>query len=132
MKYFRSSSRGVSLSIWRFSTLKFGVLFLYALYTFIIAVLCALAYLILQYILWCSLPYNNIIKFICGSILEPNKWHQSPKLRSGLCCVNYGGEYEHHIKLTAANYSMWKPKMEDILYYKDLYDLMEKGRSKAR
>ena len=36
------------------------------------------------------------------------------------------------IKLTTANYSIWKPKMEDILYYKDLYDPVEKERNKAR
>ena len=34
------------------------------------------------------------------------------------------------IKLTATNYSIWKPKMEDILYYKDLYDPVEKGEAK--
>jgi hypothetical protein len=26
------------------------------------------------------------------------------------------------IKLTSTNYTIWKPKMEDILYYKDMYD----------
>ena len=34
------------------------------------------------------------------------------------------------IKLIVANYSIWKPKMEDILYYKDLYDPVEKGEAK--
>jgi hypothetical protein len=33
-------------------------------------------------------------------------------------------------KLTSTNYSIWKPKMEDILYYKDMYDLVEKGDTK--
>lgn len=28
------------------------------------------------------------------------------------------------IRLSASNYSIWKPKMEDILYCKDLYDLI--------
>lgn len=32
--------------------------------------------------------------------------------------------------LTAANYSIWKPRMEDILYCKDLYDPVEKGDAK--
>ena len=34
------------------------------------------------------------------------------------------------IKLTAANYSTSKLKMEDILYYKDLYVPVEKGEAK--
>ena len=34
------------------------------------------------------------------------------------------------IKLTIANYSIWKLKMEDILYYKDLYNPMEKEEAK--
>ena len=34
------------------------------------------------------------------------------------------------IKMTVANYSIWKPKMKDILYYKDLYDFVEKGEVK--
>jgi hypothetical protein len=34
------------------------------------------------------------------------------------------------IKLTSTNYSIWKPKMEDILYYKDMYDPVEKGDTK--
>lgn len=34
------------------------------------------------------------------------------------------------IKLTSINYSIWKPKMEDILYYKDMYDPVEKGDAK--
>ena len=29
------------------------------------------------------------------------------------------------IKLSASNYSIWKPMMEDVLYYKDLHDLIE-------
>ena len=33
-------------------------------------------------------------------------------------------------KLTASNYSIWKPKMEDILYCKDLFDLIEFGNDK--
>ncbi|XP_050914815.1 uncharacterized protein LOC127129727 [Lathyrus oleraceus] len=32
------------------------------------------------------------------------------------------------IKLTSSNYSIWKPRMEDILYCKDLYQpLQDKG-----
>ena len=34
------------------------------------------------------------------------------------------------IKLTSTNYSIWKPKMQDILYYKDMYDPVEKGDTK--
>ena len=34
------------------------------------------------------------------------------------------------IKLTTANYSIWKSKMEDIFYYKDLYNPLEKGAAK--
>jgi hypothetical protein len=29
------------------------------------------------------------------------------------------------VKLTASNYSIWKTRMEDILYCKDLFDLIE-------
>ena len=34
------------------------------------------------------------------------------------------------IKLTAANYSIWKPKRKGILYYKDLYDYVENEKAK--
>jgi len=34
------------------------------------------------------------------------------------------------IKLTSTNYSIWNPKMEDILYCKDMYDPVEKGDTK--
>ena len=34
------------------------------------------------------------------------------------------------IKLTASNYAIWKPRMEDILYCKDLYDPVEGDASK--
>jgi len=34
------------------------------------------------------------------------------------------------IKLTASNYSVWKPMMEDVLYYKDLHDLIEGDSAK--
>ena len=36
------------------------------------------------------------------------------------------------IKLTTANYSIWKQKIEDILYYKDLHDPMEKREKQSR
>lgn len=29
------------------------------------------------------------------------------------------------IKLTSSNFAIWKPRMENILYYKDLYDPLE-------
>ncbi|CAL8167685.1 unnamed protein product [Prunus armeniaca] len=29
------------------------------------------------------------------------------------------------LKLTASNYSIWKPRMEDILYCKDLYESLQ-------
>ncbi len=34
------------------------------------------------------------------------------------------------IKLTASNFSIWKPRMEDLLYCKDLFDpvLGDEGR----
>ena len=33
------------------------------------------------------------------------------------------------IKLVASNYSIWKPMMEDLLYCKDLYEVIElKGK----
>jgi len=31
------------------------------------------------------------------------------------------------IKLTSTNYSIWRSRMEVILYCKDMYDLVEKG-----
>ena len=34
------------------------------------------------------------------------------------------------IKLIVTNYSIWKPKMEDILYYKNLHDFVEKREAK--
>ena len=34
------------------------------------------------------------------------------------------------IKLTASNYAIWKPRMEDILYCKDLYDPIEGDEAK--
>ena len=34
------------------------------------------------------------------------------------------------IKLTASNYSIWKPMMEDVLYCKDLHDLIEGDSAK--
>ena len=34
------------------------------------------------------------------------------------------------IKLISTDYSILKPKMEDILYYKDMYDPVEKGDTK--
>jgi len=36
------------------------------------------------------------------------------------------------IKLTSTNYSIWKPKMGDILYYKDMYDPVEEGDTKPK
>ncbi|CAL1401497.1 unnamed protein product [Linum trigynum] len=35
------------------------------------------------------------------------------------------------IKLTSSNYSIWKPQMEDILFFKDLYEPIENGSEKA-
>ena len=35
------------------------------------------------------------------------------------------------MKLTSPNYSIWKPKMEDILYCKDLYDPIEGDSAKS-
>ena len=29
------------------------------------------------------------------------------------------------VKLSASNYSIWKPMMEDVLYCKDLHDAIE-------
>ena len=34
------------------------------------------------------------------------------------------------IKLSASNYSIWKPMMEDVLYYKDLHDPIEGDSAK--
>ena len=34
------------------------------------------------------------------------------------------------IKLSASNYAIWKPRIEDILYYKDLYDPIEGDEAK--
>ena len=34
------------------------------------------------------------------------------------------------VKLSASNYSIWKPMMEDVLYCKDLYDLIEGDSAK--
>lgn len=47
-------------------------------------------------------------------------------------CESNGGNthWSGLIKLTADNYSIWKTKMEDFLYYKDLYDHMELGDNK--
>ena len=32
------------------------------------------------------------------------------------------------IKLDASNYSVWKPMMEDLLYCKDLYELIKRNK----
>lgn len=34
------------------------------------------------------------------------------------------------VKLTSSNYSIWKPRMEDILYCKDLYEPIQGDDSK--
>ncbi|KAL6187110.1 hypothetical protein ACLB2K_043225 [Fragaria x ananassa] len=34
------------------------------------------------------------------------------------------------VKLTSSNYSIWKPIMEDILYYKDMYEPFQNGGEK--
>ena len=34
------------------------------------------------------------------------------------------------IEFTASNYAIWKPRMEDILYCKDLYDPIEGDQAK--
>ena len=34
------------------------------------------------------------------------------------------------IKLSASNYSIWKPMMEDIIYCKDLHNLIEGDSAK--
>ena len=34
------------------------------------------------------------------------------------------------IKLSASNYSIWKSMMEDVLYYKDLHDLIKGDSAK--
>lgn len=34
------------------------------------------------------------------------------------------------VKLTSTNYPIWKPKMEDIHFYKDMCGLVEKGDAK--
>lgn len=34
------------------------------------------------------------------------------------------------IKLTSRNYTIWNSKIEDILFYKDMYDLEEKREAK--
>ena len=34
------------------------------------------------------------------------------------------------IQLSASNYSIWNLKMEDLLYFKDLYDLIKLGSTK--
>ena len=57
----------------------------------------------------------------------PNKWYQS---QVGWC-KQFSDQFLVQIrmeelaggmvKLTSSNYSIWKPRMEDILYTKDLY-----------
>ena len=34
------------------------------------------------------------------------------------------------LKLTSSNYSIWKPRMEDILYCKDMYEPLQNGGEK--
>ncbi|KAL6187436.1 hypothetical protein ACLB2K_038835 [Fragaria x ananassa] len=34
------------------------------------------------------------------------------------------------VKLTSSNYSIWKPRMEDILYCKDMYEPLQNGGEK--
>ena len=36
------------------------------------------------------------------------------------------------IRLTSSNYSIWKPRMEDILYCKDLYAPIDGDKSKPK
>ena len=36
------------------------------------------------------------------------------------------------IRLTSSNYSIWKPRMEDILYCKDLYTSIDGDKSKPK
>ena len=36
------------------------------------------------------------------------------------------------IRLTSSNYSIWKPRMEDILYYNDLYAPIDGDKSKPK
>ena len=36
------------------------------------------------------------------------------------------------IRLTSSNYSIWKPRMEDILYCKDLYAPIDGDNSKPK
>ena len=34
------------------------------------------------------------------------------------------------VKLSTLNYSIWKPMMEDVLYYKDLHDAIKGDSAK--
>ena len=36
------------------------------------------------------------------------------------------------IRLTSSNYSIWKPRMEDILYCKDLYAPIDGDKTKTQ
>ena len=36
------------------------------------------------------------------------------------------------VRLTSSNYSIWKPRMEDILYCKDLYAPIDGDKSKPK
>lgn len=40
-------------------------------------------------------------------------------------------EHWYNDQLHATNYSIWKPKMEDIPFYKDVYDPVEKRDTKS-
>ena len=59
------------------------------------------------------------------SDLFPNKWYQSLGFLA-LCLVlikmDPPSDSGVMIKLTTSNYSIWKPRMEDLLYCKDLFE----------
>ena len=91
--------------------------------------------------------------FSCCILLTPNRLNQQGKIFSlvfisqqvvsepGFYClgivVGVGLKMEESlgaamIRLTSSNYSIWKPRMEDILYCKDLYALIDGDKSKPK
>ena len=60
----------------------------------------------------------------------PTEWYQSKVVCFITCVIEIKESSAFMIKLKLWNYGIWKSRMEDLLYMKDLHELFEGGEVK--